>query len=81
MNAGQVSESPHRKPGDTNTCGYRVALADDHPIVRYALRQLLMLLEDIEVIGESATSVDMIRVAKNANADILIADLQAHLSR
>ena len=82
MNAGQVSQSSSLESGAHEHVRIRVALADDHPIVRYALRELLMPQEDIEVIGEWAISVDMIRVAKNANADILIAGLQQpHLSR
>ncbi len=39
----------------------RVVLADDHPIVRDGLRKLLMLEDDIEVVGEASVDRAEIR--------------------
>lgn len=54
----------------------RVALADDHPIIRYALREVLALEPDIEVVQESGGGADALRAGRHANADVLIADFR-----
>jgi len=53
-----------------------VALADDHPIVRYALREALTLEKDMKVVGESASSAEILRESGHTSADILIGDFQ-----
>lgn len=54
----------------------RVALADDHPIVLYALREVLACEADMKVIGESGGGAETLRAGRYANADILIADFR-----
>jgi DNA-binding NarL/FixJ family response regulator len=53
----------------------RVVVADDHPIVRYALRQTLTLKCEIGVVGECVVGPDVVKVAAETQADILILDL------
>jgi DNA-binding NarL/FixJ family response regulator len=59
----------------------RVALANDHPIVRYGLRELLTLEEDIVVVGEAVSGPEAVEVVTATNADILIVDLGSATSR
>ena len=54
----------------------RVVVADDHPIVRYALRQMLTLTGEIEVVGESVVGPDVLGVITHTQADILLIDLR-----
>ncbi|HYP05654.1 MAG TPA: response regulator transcription factor [Bryobacteraceae bacterium] len=54
----------------------RVVLADDHPIVRDGLRKLLMLEEDIEVVGEASDGREVVQVVQDTRPDILILDLR-----
>ena len=54
----------------------RVVVADDHPIVRYALRQMLTLAGEIEVVAESLVRPDVLGVITHTQADILLIDLR-----
>ncbi len=53
----------------------RVALADDHAILRSGLRLLLSSRPGIEVVGEAGTAAEAIRVVEEARPDILVLDL------
>jgi DNA-binding NarL/FixJ family response regulator len=54
----------------------RVALADDHPIVRDGLRKLLSLEDDIEVVGEASDGREVVQMVHDTRPDILILDLR-----
>lgn len=54
----------------------RVILADDHPIVRDGLRKLLMLEEDIQVVGEAADGRQVLDLVQSLHPDIVILDLR-----
>lgn len=64
-------EGPEYKPQPI-----RIVLADDHPIVRDGLRKLLMLEEDIEVVGEASDGREVVQVVHDTRPDILILDLR-----
>lgn len=53
----------------------RVALADDHAIVRSGLRTMLADEPDIEVVGEAATGAAAREVCLELHPDILLLDL------
>jgi len=54
----------------------RVVIADDHPVVRTGIRNLLMKAVDIEVIGEATTGGEALRLAEELNPDILLLDME-----
>ncbi|HEX2981184.1 MAG TPA: response regulator transcription factor [Anaerolineaceae bacterium] len=54
----------------------RVILADDHPIVRTGIRNLLSKTEDIVIIGETGTGADAIRLVNELNPDVLLLDME-----
>jgi DNA-binding NarL/FixJ family response regulator len=54
----------------------RVAVADDHPVVRDGLRLLFASLADMELVGEAATGRDAVRVAVTEHPDVLVMDLR-----
>jgi len=54
----------------------RVFLADDHELVRYALRSLLEVEPDMEVVGEAADSESAVRGCLEAVPDVLLLDLR-----
>src|SRR5579863_2921578 len=54
----------------------RIAIADDHPIFRDGLRELLSLEKDFEVVAEIGNGGDVLRVVEERRPDILLLDLQ-----
>jgi DNA-binding NarL/FixJ family response regulator len=54
----------------------RIALADDHPIFRDALQQLLSLQKDFEVVAEIGDGGQVMRLVEEHRPDILLMDLK-----
>ena len=52
-----------------------VLLADDHPIVRQGLRNLLNSEPDFMVIGEASDGLKAIQLVNNLHPDVLVVDL------
>lgn len=54
----------------------RVLIADDHPMVRSGLRQMLEAIDDFEVVADAATGTDAVRVAGRYRPDVVLMDLR-----
>ncbi|MFB5190568.1 response regulator [Alicyclobacillus fastidiosus] len=56
----------------------RVAIVDDHPVVREGLRAFLQLADDIEVVGEAECGESAVRLLGNPHTpvDVAIMDLK-----
>lgn len=78
----KMSDSGFQLPpaaGDNENAGtapIRVVLADDHPIVRDGLKKLLVLEEDIAVVGEASDGREVIRVVQETRPDVVVLDLR-----
>ena len=53
----------------------RLAIAEDHTIVRWALREALSKADDIEVVGEAGTAAETLDMVKRERPDVLILDI------
>ncbi len=53
----------------------RLGIAEDHTIVRWALREALGKAEDIEVVGEAGTAAETLEMVKNVKPDVLLLDI------
>ena len=53
----------------------RVALCDDHGVVRSGLRRILDAEQDLEVIGEAGTIRDAVALAASERPDVFVMDL------
>jgi DNA-binding NarL/FixJ family response regulator len=53
----------------------RVLLADDHPMVRAGLEQLLEAEEDIDVVGAAADGCEALTMVGELGADVVLMDL------
>ena len=53
----------------------RLAIAEDHTIVRWALREALSKADDIEVVGEAGTAAEALDMIKRERPDVLILDI------
>jgi len=53
----------------------RVLLADDHPLLRNGLKQVLTQEPDLEVVGEAEDSEQVLRQVEETPCDVLVLDL------
>jgi DNA-binding NarL/FixJ family response regulator len=53
----------------------RVAIADDHAVVRQGLRTFLELQEDMEVVGEAVDGADAVDLVERTTPDVVLLDL------
>jgi DNA-binding NarL/FixJ family response regulator len=56
--------------------GIRVALADDHALMREGLRQILMAQHDISVVGEAGDSSGALAVVAAEKPDVVLLDVE-----
>jgi DNA-binding NarL/FixJ family response regulator len=53
----------------------RLAIAEDHTIVRWALKEALGKAEDIEVVGEAGNAAETLEMVKRDRPEVLLLDL------
>ncbi len=53
----------------------RQAIAEDHTIIRWALREALGKADDIEVVGEAGTATETLEMVKRERPDVLLLDI------
>ena len=53
----------------------RVVIADDHPVVRVGLRNMLLADPAIQVVGEARDGVEALEMARTLGPDVLLLDL------
>lgn len=53
----------------------RIALCDDHAVVRSGLRAILEAEADLEVVGESGTAAEAVALAREAQPDVFVMDI------
>jgi two-component system invasion response regulator UvrY len=53
----------------------RIAIADDHAVVRKGLRHLIVEAGDMTVVGEAATGDELLTVLRSSALDVVVLDL------
>lgn len=53
----------------------RIAIADDHAVVRKGLRQIIDEAEDLTFVGEAASADEVLTLLRSRPADVLVLDL------
>ncbi len=54
----------------------RVAIADDHPVVRAGIRDLLEGADDITVVGEATNGTEALDLVNDEHPDVLLLDME-----
>lgn len=54
----------------------RVLLVEDHRMVREALREVLMKVDDMEVVGEAGDAQDALAQAQTLSPDVIVLDIR-----
>jgi len=54
---------------------YRIVLADDHRIIREGIKSVIHELSDMEVIGEAADGMEVVRLTRELVPDMVILDI------
>jgi DNA-binding NarL/FixJ family response regulator len=67
-------EGPELK--QTKKATVRIAIADDHPIVRDGLKRLLQLESDFEIVGEAGDGREVLELVNQTDPDVLLLDLR-----
>jgi len=53
----------------------RIILADDHPFILFALKQLVAAEPDFELIGEAATGLEALTLVRSMTPDVAVIDV------
>jgi DNA-binding NarL/FixJ family response regulator len=54
----------------------RVVLGDDHTLVRQGLHRAIEQTEDLDVVGEGASGMEIVRLVKETEPDVVILDIR-----
>jgi two-component system response regulator NreC len=63
------------RPADHTATAVRMVVMDDHAVVRDGIRLLCAQTPDIELVGEAATTEDMLRLLERTRPDIALLDV------
>jgi len=64
---------PNRRK--TISGGLRILLADDHPLMRQAIRTILEGYSDVSIIGEASSGIEASELASLLKPDVVIMDV------
>lgn len=70
MNAAKTNGVPKR-----DSTGIRVAIVDDHPVVRFGLVQLIADEPDLTVCGQAANAQEAIELVQAVKPNVMVIDI------
>ncbi len=73
--AGSTSEHIHFGQDLKKRLRIRVVVADDHPVMRNGLSQIINEQEDMEVIGQAADGEEAVKITLQVNPDTVLMDV------
>ena len=70
-----VKASPHYHAGMERTPPYRVALVDDHDLLRRGIKTMLDSEDDLEVVGEASDGAEALKLVESTLPDVVLIDV------
>jgi DNA-binding NarL/FixJ family response regulator len=64
------------RPSRNHDAVIKVVIADDHPLVRFAVRRSLEAEDDLEVLGEGRTGQEAVDLTRTLRPDAVVLDYQ-----
>ena len=58
---------------------YRIVLADDHPLLREAIKKSIAEIPDLQVVGEAGDGLELLEVLKSSVPDLILLDISMPL--
>jgi DNA-binding NarL/FixJ family response regulator len=74
METAISSRRPEPPPQRTGRDAVRILIADDHPVVRSGLRQILSAENDMTVVGEAKDGDEALALARSVDWDVAVLD-------
>ncbi len=65
-----------REMEETVSEAITILLADDHPLIRAGIRAILMLEQDMRLVGEAQNGREVVRLCRDLQPDVLCLDLR-----
>lgn len=60
----------------SNPCTIRVALADDHKLVREGISSMLRTVPTVQLVGEASDGIEAVEIVEKSKPDVLLLDLR-----
>jgi two-component system nitrate/nitrite response regulator NarL len=76
MKAAEIKTFEKKTPFTTSDQEIRIVVADDHPVVRFGVKNMLLSEPGFAVVGEASDGDDAITQTLELEPDILLLDLQ-----
>jgi DNA-binding NarL/FixJ family response regulator len=54
----------------------RIAIADDHELLRQGIQQLINSIEGFEIVGDASNGEELVRLVKQSQPDVLLIDVK-----
>lgn len=71
----RASARKEKKQGESDTTMINVLIADDHPVVRQGIKQILAEDSEIGELGEAKNSLEVMEQIRKSNWDVIILDI------
>jgi DNA-binding NarL/FixJ family response regulator len=65
-----------RRADLTTTVQIKVLIADDHPLIIAGIRRTIESLEDVALVGEARTAVELLELVDRRRPDVVVMDLR-----
>src|SRR5512133_3942543 len=59
-----------------NYVNIRIAIADDHELLRQGIQQLITGIEGLEIVGDASNGEELVRLVQRSQPDVVLIDVK-----